>query len=126
MTFERLNLNPKNRKTSDCVIRAISYAFGQSWEDTFQDLCKIGLELKSMPNDKLVYSAYLADQEWAKQKMPRFADNSRYTIKEFLAENPQGTFILSIANHLTVAKDGVLVDTWNCSHKSVGNYWTNN
>ena len=34
------------------------------------------------------------------------------------------TLIISMANHLTCAKAGTLIDTWNCSQKSVGNYWT--
>ena len=29
--FTYLNLNPKNRKAGDCVIRAIAYATGLSW-----------------------------------------------------------------------------------------------
>lgn len=126
MIFTKLNVNPKGRKTGDCVVRAIAKAMNQSWEDTLCDLHKVALKHYAMPNDKCTYDKYLTANGWTKEKMPRFSDNTRYTVKEFLNENPKGTFILSVAHHLTVAIDGELFDTWNCSSKSVGNYWTLN
>jgi hypothetical protein len=124
MKFTKLNLNPKGRKTGDCVVRAIAKGMDQSWEDTLCDLHKVALHHYTMPNDKFTYDKYLTANGWTKEKMPRFADNTRYTVKEFIAANPHGTFILSVANHLTVAINGELFDTWNCGSKSVGNYWT--
>lgn len=35
MEFVRYNNNPKQNKTSDCVIRAISFATNKSWEDIY-------------------------------------------------------------------------------------------
>jgi len=32
-------------------------------------------------------------------------------------------YIVSLANHLSVVVNGYVYDTWNCTHKSVGNYW---
>ena len=32
-------------------------------------------------------------------------------------------YIVKVANHITVVKNKELYDTWNCSNKSVGNYW---
>ena len=57
--------------------------------------------------------------------MPKHKDNSRYTVKEFIDElaKPKGTYIISIANHLTLVINKKLVDIWDCSRKSVGNYW---
>ena len=55
--------------------------------------------------------------------MPRHYDNTRYTVKELIDENPNITMVISVANHLTCAIKGTLYDTWDCSHKSVGNYY---
>mgnify|MGYP003458603784 FL=1 len=32
--YVNFNANPKNKKTEDCVIRAISKGLNQKWEDT--------------------------------------------------------------------------------------------
>jgi len=69
--FEKINLNPKELKTNDCVIRAIAYAIHDSWENVYQDLCELGLKLKRMPNDKKVFEKYLDKIGWYKHKQPR-------------------------------------------------------
>lgn len=137
MIFNKNNLNPKDNKTGDCVVRAIMKGTKQTWTKVYQDLCKIGLELVAMPNSPEVYQKYLKDIGWTKQRMPKIivptingygekgTTYKRLTVEEFADENPKGTFIISVANHLTVIVDGTLIDTWNCSYKSMGNYWTN-
>ena len=42
MIFSKHNQNPKGWKTGDCVVRAISYATGKTWQEVFQDLCRNG------------------------------------------------------------------------------------
>ena len=124
MIFQKTNINPKDWKTGDCVVRAIAQVNNTSWEVTYQQLCEIGLKKCRMPNDKQTYEALLKQYGWVKQKMPRHADGTRYTVEELIDELPKKTLIISMANHLTCAKAGTLIDTWNCSQKSVGNYWT--
>jgi len=136
MDFKEYNLNPTGKKSADCVVRAIATATGQNWLDTFNGLCNISKEVFAMPSEKKVYSKYLKDNGWNMQKMPRQqkgwnmcgnGDSSprmgRLTVEEFINKNPKGTFIVSVARHLTCIKDSVLLDTWDCSYKSVGNYW---
>ena len=48
--FKFHNANPKNRRSGDCVIRAISTATGKSWEEVLTDLCKLALQEKRIPN----------------------------------------------------------------------------
>lgn len=124
MKYTFFNNNPKGRKTTDCVVRSISKAMNQSWEDTLMDLFNHALQYGVMLNEKTCYDKYLQANGWTKCKMPRHQDNTRYTVREFLTENPKGIFIMSVARHLTVGIDGELLDTWNCSSKSLGNYWT--
>lgn len=131
MKFEKLNVNPKGLKTGDCVVRAISYATNKEWDEVYRDLCVLGVSMKRMPNEKQVYEKYLEKCGWVKHKQPKNICNTKYTVKDFLDEYmPAGTiFIISVANHLTCARyDGMeeysLIDTWDCSFKCVGNYWT--
>lgn len=128
MIFEKYNKNPRNIKASDCVVRAIATALNQSWIQTYTDLCNLGADLCRMPNEPITYERYLKQKGFDKQKMPKREDNTRYTIKEFADElaDINKVYIISVAKHLTVLGGITLVDTWNCSHKSVGNYWVVN
>ena len=57
--------------------------------------------------------------------MPRRSDRTRYTLEEFATEIAEENkiYLVRLAGHLTVIKNKNLIDTWNCSYKSVGNYW---
>lgn len=125
MEFIRYNNNPRSRKASDCVIRALSLALDKSWYQIYRELFELGLEECRMINEPDLYQLYLKKQGLEKQRMPKRPDNTRYTVKEFANElaKPDKIYILSIAHHITVIKNKDLYDTWNCSHKSVGNYW---
>ena len=126
-TYKEYNANFKNKKTTDCVVRAISVALNKSWEDTFKELSEYTLKTGYMWNDNGAcgFKKFLKLKGYEKQKMPRREDNTRYTVKEFIEElaNKNSTYIISVAGHLTVVKDLTLIDIWDCSYKSVGNYW---
>ena len=126
-TYKEYNANFKNKKTTECVVRAISVALNKSWEDTFKELSAYTLETGYMWNDNGAcgFKKFLKLKGYDKQKMPRREDNTRYTVKEFIEElaNKNSIYIISVAGHLTVVKNLTLIDTWDCSNKSVGNYW---
>jgi hypothetical protein len=125
MEYINYNKNPKGRKTGDCVIRAIATALDETWQDTYYDIFSFCLLKCVMPDDKEGYKAYLKHKGLDAQKMPRRADRTRYTVREFADEIAQEgkTYILSLAGHLTCLKGSKLYDIWDCSGKSVGNYW---
>jgi len=125
MKFIQFNINPKNKITKDCVIRAIATATNKTWESVYRELTELGIKKGLILNDRNNWKAYLKNLGYEKQNMPRREDRTRYTLEEFcdeLAEDNQ-IYIIKVANHLTVVKDKNLYDTWNCSRKSVGNYW---
>lgn len=124
MQFVQLNLNPRGRRAADCVIRAIMRATGKPWNVVFLELGAISLKECAMPNEKRVYEQYLNQLGFSKRPMPRFPDRTRYTVAEFAQANPKGVFVISVAKHLTCIVDAVLYDTWNCSYKSVGNFYS--
>jgi len=123
MNFIETNLNPTGKRVNDCVVRAIMKATNYTWRTVYAGLTGLGNDLYRLPNEKEVYHLYLKQLGWEKQPMPRHENRKRYTVIEFAAENPVGTFVISVANHLTVLVDGNLYDTWNCSRKCLGNYW---
>ncbi len=123
--FIKYNNNPKNKKTGDCVIRAIAFATNNSWTNTYKELSELGIKNSLILNDTKNWRMYLKKLGYIQQKMPRRYDNTRYTVDEFCKELAKDniTYIIKIAKHITVVKDKDLYDTWDCSSKSVGNYW---
>lgn len=125
MEFIRYNNNPKNKKTGDCVVRAIAFVTNRSWEFVYMALAQLGVDSGLMMNNNKNWQKYLEILGYKKQRMPKKEDGKRYTIQEFadqLADEEQ-TYIISIAKHLTIVKGKNLYDTWNCSNRCVGNYW---
>ena len=125
MKFIQFNINPKNKRTKDCVIRAIATATNKTWESVYRELAELGIKKGLMINDRNNWKAYLKNLGYEKQNMPRREDRTRYTLEEFCDElaKPNVIYIVKVANHITVVKNKDLYDTWNCSRKSVGNYW---
>ena len=120
--FRFYNENPKSLVSAgDCVVRAIAKATGISWDEVYQNLCLVGLRVKDMPSSKRVYRRYL--NNISKMEKQPWNGNRKYTLTEFAEEFNRGTYVVSIANHLTVIIDGFIYDTWDCSQYTVGNYW---
>ena len=122
--YENKNVNPKNRKTGDCVVRAIAWASGTPYVEVYKDLFEISLKTGYILNEKRTYEKLLEVYGFVKYQQPRKHDNSKFAIAEIdkLISN-KDVAIVSCANHLTCVLDGYLVDTWDCRHKTIGNYY---
>lgn len=124
--FRYENVNPKDKTTGDCVIRAIAKALNKSWEDVYTELCELGLKLKEMPNSRRVYEKYLEQAGFIRCNQPRRENNKRYTVREFIDELSYlgRTYIIHPGlHHLSCIIDGQVVDTWDCSQECLGIYW---
>lgn len=115
--FKKFNNNPLGKENGDCVIRAISTALGKTWDEVYDDLVIIGRELKAVPNSNFCYESYLKEYELITPKVIK--GQKRLTANEM----SNGTYILRQANHLSVIKNGVLLDLWDCRKKCVYKYW---
>ena len=137
--FKYYNANPKEKKTGDCVVRALSVAMKKSWDDVLTDLYKYAIKYKQMLNDDALYKKYLKDNGWMMLKQPRTIDNTKYTGIEFCQELQEGCcfnydngimvdgfsdIIAHIGGHHIVAIiDCKIVDTWNSAKGCIGNIW---
>ena len=119
------NANPDNKRTGDCVIRALSVAMDKSWDDVLDDLNKIAHEVKSVPNNKDCYMKYLEDMGFEKCKQMRKDDNTKYRGYEFLDKIKKTDIIVCHAgtHHLTTIKNKKFWDSWDCSSECIGIYW---
>ena len=118
------NVNPKNKKTSDCVIRALSKASNKSYEQVLRELVEITLKTGYMINDKKCYEKWLADNYFIKMPQPKKFDGTKYLVGEIneLIKSDDKV-VISLAHHLTCVVDNQLIDLWDCRRKTIGNYY---
>ena len=116
------NHNPENKRTGDCVIRAIAGATGDSWEDTLDGLVRYAKKLHTSPTNKECWEAYLlGDKGYTKNPMPKLRKGKRVTSKELAKETDA---IIQQAHHVVFSQGGHVVDTWDSEERSVYNYYT--
>lgn len=119
--FRKENINPKGRKTGDCVVRAIAKAEAKSWIEIYDILVEMGRQLCSLPNNRDVYQEYLKKYEKVDVFHLVNGKKKRYTAKDVCQWD--GAYIVGLANHLTVIEGNCIVDTWDCGRKSAYTIW---
>ena len=114
MAYIYYNPNPNN--TGDCVIRAISKALDQSWDDTYWDLCDQGYLMMDWGNSNIVWDTYLRDCGFIRKVIPDTCP-SCYTVRNFCRDNPHGIYILAMGNHTVAVIDGNYYDSWDSGNE---------
>ena len=129
-------------RAGDCVVRSIAIATKLPYQKIYDELYKLNKEFRITSKTKLARSLQ------QKNDSPRTGTH-RVVLKKYLKqlgwnwiptmfvgkgckvhlkknELPSGTLIISCSKHITVVKDGVLHDTYDCSRKGtrcVYGYW---
>ena len=109
--FVSYNPNPTGAKVGDCVVRALSKALGQKWEETYIDLCVEGILKCDLPSANSVWGAYLRRKGFEREIIPNSCPDC-YTVEDFCADHPNGTYILALDGHVVSVVDGQYFDTW--------------
>ena len=143
-TFRYYNANPKNRLTTDCVIRAICTALDQPWDLTLREMTEMGIKLGETPTSKKTIEKYLEQKGFSKCKQPRKSDNTKFTGVEWcnwLDSNEETrpqfhgckAIIANIGGHHIVcikptepdiwSRNFKVHDTWDSTDGCIGNYW---
>ena len=113
--YSYFNPNPiKNNRVGDCVVRAISKALNQSWEDTYVDLTIQGYLMGDLLSSNAVWGAYLKSKGFTRDIISNDCPEC-YTIEDFCNEHPKGTFIIGTGTHAVCVEDDCVFDTWNSS-----------
>ncbi len=120
--FVMYNPNPDRRNVGDCTVRAISKALGQDWETTYTGLALEGFCLCDMPSANHIWGAYLKRHGFRRALIPDECPDC-YSVAEFAADHPKGTYILALSGHVVCVQDGNWYDTWDSGGKIPLYYW---
>ena len=121
--FVFYNPNPHNKLVGDCVIRAISKATCESWDNTYNGICEVGKEMKDMPSSNAVWGAYLKRKGFKRHIIPNSCPDC-YSVKDFCRDNPQGMFVLGLDGHVVTVLHGNYYDTFDSGDECPQFYWS--
>lgn len=111
MAYIYFNNNPLGKSTGDCVLRAISIALDQSWDETYWDLCECGYQMADWGDSNAVWDAYLRNRGFIRKAIPNTCPDC-YTVRDFCKDFSNGVFVVGTGNHTICIKYGNYYDSW--------------
>lgn len=124
MSYAYYNPNPAGRSVGDCAVRAVAQALGMSWEEAYCGLALEGFKRGDLPNADSVWGPYLKAHGFVRRILPEDCPDG-YTVADFSADHPHGTFILSMpGRHVLCVQDGRWWDSWDSGAECPVYYWT--
>ena len=114
--FKFYNPNPKNKMVGDCVIRAISKALNQTWEETYIDLVVQGYIMGDLQSANGVWDAYLREKGFTRGIVTNNCAKC-YSIADFANEHPEGTYVAGTGSHAVCIVNGDIYDAWDSSYE---------
>lgn len=122
--YKFFNAHPKGLRVTDCVKRALTVATGEDYMEIQRQLNRLKRELGvEHYNDNVVWKKFISNKGWKEFTFQAVKGQKRMNGESFCESYPKGTYVLSMAGHLSVCKNGVIYDTWNCSQKCVYKAW---
>ena len=114
--YKFYNANAKGNFVNDCVVRAISVAECKTWDETYDELSNLAQAKGTLLDDVNFVDDYLD------KRYPRIKRYYR-TIGEFCGEYPKGTYLVTMAGHITVVIDGTVIDVFDCRNREMWSAW---
>lgn len=128
MAWIYFNLNPLEKRTGDCVVRAMAYATGQSWDDAYWELCHKGYDMAQMPSWNSTWWGFLKDNGFTRHVIPDTCPDC-YSVEDFCADHPKGVYVLFIphssedSGHVVAVDNGNVYDIWDSTGEIPLVYW---
>ena len=135
--FEYVNRNPKNVRTTDCVIRGLAGAVNKSWEDVYKELFSLAIRYSRPAEDDFIVEKYLENNGAIRIAQPRTCSGKKLYGREVCGLIQEGKFIdndgvvipyknyyLNLGSgHAACIVNGKIQDIWNSSLEKVGKMW---
>lgn len=109
--WRRYNPNPRHLMVGDCTVRAITAACDVDWYTAHRDLCELSREMANMPSADVVWHEFLRTCGFRGQEMIDQCPDC-YTVADFAADHPRGTFVLGPREHAVCCINGDWWDSW--------------
>lgn len=122
MAYSNYNPNPSGRAVCDCVIRAVAKATDVDWETAYVSLCAAGLAARDLPNADHVWGGHLKRSGFRRVHLGDDVPDG-YTVSDFAAGHPWGTFVLSTHGHVVTVRDGQYYDSFDSGNELVNYYY---
>lgn len=116
MAYVKYNPNPTGRNVGDCSVRAISKALKIDWETAYMLIVTNGYYMGDMPSADSVWGSVLRQNGFYRKAIPNYCPDC-YTVKDFCADHPYGTFVLGFGGHVATVVNGNLYDSWDSSNE---------
>lgn len=120
--YEYYEPNPVRTGAIDCTTRALSKALDISWEKAYVMKSLNGFLMGNETVADEVWGSILREHGFKRQLVPDSCPNC-YTVEQFCADHPEGTFVVKSEDHVATVKDGILYDSWPSQNKVVIYYW---
>ena len=112
--WKQYNENPLGKRVGDCSVRSVSKALDIPWDTAYTRLTLQGYVMGDMPSSNAVIAALLKQNGFKRGIVPDACQDC-YTLEEFAAENPHGTYVVFMDKHVATIVDGVIWDAWDSS-----------
>lgn len=116
------NPNPLDKRTGDCVIRALSIVTDESWERIYVELCLKGLKMADLPNTNSVWEAYLREHGYVREVIPNTCPDC-YTVGDFAVDHLDGRYVVCTGTHAIAVINGDIYDAWDSSNEIPSYYF---
>ena len=119
--FIRLNENPYNLDTGDCVIRAITTALNYNWFMVHDELSFLSRKMGDVITSNRVWKQWLINKGYREFQAQNECPNC-LTVEKFCRNHPYGRYILSTCEY-TKARDNLIVTATHVVAVIDGNYY---
>lgn len=120
--YSHFNPNPMGKRVGDCVVRAISKALNQSWEDTYCELTIKGYTMGDLLSSNAVWGAYLKSKGFEREMIANECPEC-YTVEDFCKEYLNGVYVLGTGTHAIAVINGDIYDAWDSSNEIPLYFW---
>ena len=120
--YQHYEPNPVRTGAIDCSTRALTKALNISWEKAYVMKCVNGFLMGNETVADEVWGSILRQNGFKRQLVPDTCPDC-YTVEQFCADNPVGTFVVKSDDHVACIVDGILYDSWPSQNKVVIYYW---
>lgn len=122
MGYVYYNPNPDGKSVGDCVVRALSAIFNDSWDNVYADITMQGRFLHDMPSANNVWGTYLKVNGFVHHEIPDTCP-SCYTVHRFAYDHPYGVYLVATGSHVVAVIDGDYYDTSDSGNEVPTSYW---